>query len=72
LDEPQLVLLGVAEDSGEGPARRTAVVAGAGEDIWLVRQGEMVTEQYRVEHVGAEFAVLVDVRTTNKRHLVLR
>jgi len=66
------VLLGVAEDSREGATRRTAVVGGAGEDIWFVREGEMVTEQYRIDHVGAESAVLVDVRTADKRHLVLR
>ncbi len=72
IDEPPLVLLGVAEDSREGATHRTAVVGGAGEDIWFVTEGEMVTEQYRIDHVGAESAVLVDVRTADKRHLVLR
>jgi hypothetical protein len=66
------VLLGVAEDLGSGVPRRTAVIGGAGEDIWFVREGEMVTEQYRINDVGAESAVLVDVRTADKRHLVLR
>ena len=73
--ERELVLLGVAEDSGEDGTRRTAVVGGAedrDDDLWLVREGDMLTEQYRIEHVGPEFAVLVDVRTSRKRHLVMR
>lgn len=70
--EPPLVLLGVAEDLSSGVPRRTAVIGGVGDDMWFAREGEMLTEQYRVDHVGPEFAVLVDIRTTIKRHLVLR
>ena len=72
IDEPTLLLLGVAEDLGSGVPRRIAIVGGADEHVWFVREGEMLTELYRIEHVGPELAVLVDIRSSRKRHLVMR
>ena len=72
IDEPSFVLLGVAEDLGSGVPSRTAIISGADGDVWFVKEGEMLMELYRVEHVGAELAVLMDLRSSRKRHLVMR
>jgi hypothetical protein len=47
--EPAFALIGVAEDDGV----RTAIISGQGQ-LFMVKDGELVAERYRVTHVGAD------------------
>ncbi len=47
--EPAFALIGVAEDGGV----RTAIISGQGQ-LFMVKDGELVAERYRVTHVGAD------------------
>jgi hypothetical protein len=47
--EPAFALIGVAEDAGV----RTAIISGQGQ-LFMVKDGDLVAERYRVMHVGAD------------------
>ena len=47
--DPALTLIGVAEDAGV----RTAIISGRGQ-LFLVKEGDLVGERYRVAHVGTD------------------
>jgi hypothetical protein len=47
--EPAFALIGVAEDGGV----RTAIISGHGQ-LFMVKDGELVADRYRVTHVGAD------------------
>jgi hypothetical protein len=47
--EPAFALIGVAEDAGV----RTAIISGQGQ-LFMVKEGDLVAERYRVTHVGAD------------------
>jgi hypothetical protein len=47
--EPAFALIGVAEDDGV----RTAIISGQGQ-LFMVKDGDLVAERYRVTHVGAD------------------
>jgi hypothetical protein len=58
---PRVSLAGLAEHIVAGVAVRTAVLSGAG-DVWIVREGDVVAGQYRVEAIGPGSVRLVDLR----------
>jgi hypothetical protein len=47
--EPAFALIGVAEDGDV----RTAIISGQGQ-LFMVKDGDLVAERYRVTHVGAD------------------
>ena len=69
---PALTLMGVAEDTTpEGP-RRTAIIGGDGDAIYMVGEGEAVGDRYTVRKIGADAIELEDVITKAYRRLALR
>jgi hypothetical protein len=65
--EPDLVLLGVAEEGSV----RTAMI-GSGEELLMATEGQTVAGRYRVGKVGADAVELIDVGTGATRRLSLR
>jgi hypothetical protein len=57
---PPLKLSGIAEDPGPDGPLRTAIISGQGQ-LFLVKEGEMVTSRYRVAKISADVVELVDV-----------
>jgi hypothetical protein len=69
---PTLTLIGVAEDTAPTGARRTAIIAGDGDTVYMVAEGEAVGDRYRVKKIGADAVELEDVATKGFRRLALR
>jgi hypothetical protein len=65
--EPDLVLLGVAEDANV----RTAMI-GSGDELLMAAEGETVASRYRVGKVGPDAVELIDLVTGATRRLYLR
>ncbi|MBI4487382.1 MAG: hypothetical protein HY655_15365 [Acidobacteria bacterium] len=69
--QPPLKLSGVAEDRGPDGPIRTAIISGQGQ-LFLVKEGEMVTPRYRVAKISADVVELVDVDTNATLRLAMR
>jgi hypothetical protein len=65
--EPDLVLLGLAEDG----STRTAML-GSGDDLVMATEGQTIVGRYRVEKVGPDAVELVDLTTGATRRLFLK
>ena len=65
--EPELVLLGVAQEG----AVRTAMIQ-SGDELLMVTEGQGVTARYRVAKVGADAVELLDLTTGATRRLFLK
>lgn len=68
---PALKLSGIAEDPGADGPIRTAIISGEGQ-LFLVKEGEMVTPRYRVVKISADVAELVEVDTNRTLRLAMR
>jgi hypothetical protein len=68
---PAFRLSGVAEDPGPNGAVRTAVISSPGE-LFLVKEGDLVTPRYRVVRISAEVVELVEVGTNVPLRLSMR
>lgn len=69
--EPPLTLVGMAEDGAGDALVRTAMIAGPGDELFLVRVGDPVG-QYTVSAVSADAVELKDAATNRIRRLILR
>jgi hypothetical protein len=70
--EPPLSLIGVAEQqTPTGPAR-TAIVTADSDEIYMLKEGDVLGARYRVKAVGPDSLELTDLVTGAIRHLVLR
>ena len=69
---PPLTLMGIAEESTPAGPRRTAVIGGEGDALYMVREGDAVGDRYRVTKIGADAVELEDVLTKGYRRLALR
>ena len=67
LPEPELVLLGVAEQG----STRTAMI-GSGDELLMATEGQTLAGRYRVAKVGADAIELVDLGTGATRRLFLK
>ena len=72
LPEPQLSLVGIAEDAAAAGPVRTAIVTLEGGDTLLLRAGEFIGARYRVQSIGADAVELADLTNGTVRRLVLR
>lgn len=72
VSEPQLALLGVAEKQTPDGSRRTAIIGGVADDLFMVGDGDELAGRYRVVAVGAESVELKDLLTGTTRRLALR
>ncbi|MEQ1728762.1 MAG: hypothetical protein ABL982_10300 [Vicinamibacterales bacterium] len=68
---PSLTLIGVAEDVTPDGVVRTAIVSGFG-DVFLVKAGDTIRLQYRVELVSGDAVQVVDTATAAATTLALR
>ena len=69
---PMLTLMGIAEEAVIGGVRRTAVIGGDGDTIFMVMEGEPVGDRYKVTRIGADAVELEDVLTKGYRRIALR
>jgi hypothetical protein len=65
--EPDLVLIGLAEDG----STRTALL-GSGDELLMATEGQTIVGRYRVNKVGADAVELVDLATGATRRLLLK
>jgi hypothetical protein len=70
--EPELALIGVAEDKTPAGLVRTAMIAGAGDQLTLAKVGQEVAGRYKVKAIGADAVELTDTATGGIRRLALR
>ncbi len=71
LSLPALKLAGIAEDSGADGPERTAFISGEGQ-LFMVKEGETVTQRYRVTKISADVVELIDLTDNTLRRLALR
>lgn len=57
---PKLTLDGIAEDEAPNGPVRTAIISAAGQ-LFLVKEGGLVTPRYRVARIGADAVELEDL-----------
>ena len=69
---PALTLMGIAEESTAQGVRRTAIIGGDADMLFLVVEGQSVGDRYRVTKIGADAVELEDVITKAYRRLALR
>jgi hypothetical protein len=69
--QPSLKLAGIGEDEGADGPIRIAFISGEGQ-LFMVKEGEMVTSRYRVAHISADVVELEDLATNTPRRLALR
>lgn len=67
-----LELVGVAEQLTDGAVNRTAMIAGPGDQLFMVGEGQEVAGQYRVSAVGADAVELTDLVSGATRRLGLK
>lgn len=70
--EPELTLLGVAEQQTPDGVVRTALLGGRGEELFMVVAGQNLAGRYRVVAVGADAVELKDELTGLTRRLTLK
>jgi hypothetical protein len=70
--EPELTLIGVAEQPTAAGLVRTAMIAGPGDELLMVVEGQQIGGRYRVSAVGADAVELQDLATGATRRLVLK
>jgi hypothetical protein len=68
---PSLKLVGIAEDTDADIAIRTAIISGEGQ-LYMVKEGEIVTTRYRVTTITPDVVELVDLIDNSIRRLALR
>jgi hypothetical protein len=69
---PALTLMGIAEETTAAGPRRTAVIGGDGDTIYMVTEGQPVGSRYKVTKIGADAVELEDVLTKGYRRIALR
>jgi hypothetical protein len=67
LPEPNLVLLGLAEEG----ATRTAMIE-SGDELLMATEGQTIVGRYRVSKVGPDAIELIDLATGTTRRLFLK
>ena len=70
--EPELVLIGIAEQRIDNAAVRTAVITTAGDELLMVGVGDAVLQRYKVAAISATAAELQDLTTGQVRRLLLQ
>lgn len=70
--EPALALVGVAEQRTEAGLVRTAMIAAAGDDLIMIKEGQTLAARYRVTAIGPDVVELTDLTTGTTRRLALQ
>jgi hypothetical protein len=69
---PELLLMGIAEETSPSGPHRTAIIGGAGDALYMVVEGDAVANRYRVTKIGADAVELEDQVTKAYRRIALR
>lgn len=69
---PALTLMGIAEEMTATGPRRTAVIGGEGDVLYMVVEGQPVGPRYKVTKIGADAVELEDLLTKGYRRIALR
>jgi len=69
---PVLTLMGIAEETSPAGPRRTAVIGGVGDTLYMVTEGQAVGDRYKVTKIGADAVELEDVVSHAYRRIALR
>jgi hypothetical protein len=69
---PVFTLMGIAEERLAAGPRRTAVIGGEGDAIFMVVEGQTIGDRYKVTKIGADAVELEDLQTHGYRRLALR
>src|SRR6266545_4755158 len=69
---PSLTLMGIAEETSPQGVRRTAVIGGEGDTLYMVLEGQAVGDRYKVTKIGADAIELEDLITHGYRRLAIR
>ena len=69
---PMLTLMGIAEETTPQGIRRTAVIGGEADALFMVTEGQPVGDRYKVTKIGADAVELEDILTKAYRRLALR
>jgi Tfp pilus assembly protein PilP len=69
---PQLLLMGIAEEATPAGPRRTAVIGGDGDTLYMVTEGQPVGTRYKVTRIGADAVELEDLVTRGYRRIAMR
>jgi hypothetical protein len=69
---PPLTLVGIAEDTAPAGPVRTAIIAGDGDALFMVTEGQAVAGRYTVSKIGVDAVELHDRVTNATRRLALR
>jgi len=69
---PALTLMGIAEETTAAGPRRTAVIGGDGDTIYMVTEGQSVGSRYKVTRIGADAVELEDLVTSGYRRIAMR
>lgn len=69
---PELLLMGIAEETSAAGPHRTAIIGGAGDALYMVVEGDAVADRYRVTKIGTDAVELEDQVTKAYRRIALR
>ena len=69
---PALSLMGIAEEMSPEGMHRTAVIGGAEDALYMVVEGQMFADRYRVTTISQDAVELKDLVTGAYRRLALR
>jgi hypothetical protein len=69
---PLLTLMGIAEEALPQGVRRTAIIGGDADALFMVTEGQAVGDRYKVTKIGADAVELEDLLTKAYRRLALR
>jgi hypothetical protein len=69
---PALTLMGIAEETSPAGPKRTAVIGGDGDTIYMVVEGQPVGTRYKVTKIGADAIELEDLLTKGYRRIAMR
>ncbi len=69
---PSLLLMGIAEETTASGPRRTAIIGGDGDAVFMVVEGETFASRYKVTKIGADAVELEDQASKGYRRLALR
>jgi hypothetical protein len=68
---PPLLLMGIADDGSPSRPRRTAIIGGDADTIYMVVEGDSVG-RYKVTKIGADAVELEDQTTKTSRRIAMR
>jgi len=72
MPQPALLLMGIAEDTTPAGPRRTAIIGGDGDAIYMVSEGDSIAGRYKVTKIGADVVELEDLTTKGYRRIALQ